>query len=83
MNAESQAQALALLQRVTPAADAARRATTAVHALSARVREGELPPDRERLLKALAAAFDALEKAGEGLDARGRSLLLLLAARLA
>ncbi len=72
-----------LLRRLTPAAEALRRATAAALALSAPARPGRLPPDREALLRAAGAALAALERSAEGLPVRQQLLLVALASRLA
>jgi hypothetical protein len=81
--ATAHGQATSLLGRITPAAEAVRRAVAAVYSLAAPPRPTELPPDKPALLRSLASALTELEKACDGLGVRDQAVLLLLAAKLA
>jgi hypothetical protein len=83
MPTENELHAAALLQRLTPCADAFRRLQHITHLLANPSKPYEPPVDRPKLLKDFAAQLAVLEREADGLGAREQSVLFALAQRLA
>jgi hypothetical protein len=83
MPTEQQLRARALVSRLTPAAEAFRKADIALYRLAAEQHPSEVPYDRDAALADFAKSLDALEKAAEGLGVRELITLLIFGRKLA